>query len=170
MPRQAEQRWGPDWFRRLCVHFPLFYALWLLLSGARVDFLIPGVVAALAAAGVSLTIWKRGGRRLRLFAVPRYLLHFLWRSFVGGVDVAWRVFHPRLPVSPEFLSYRCRVSEETQRVLFCDSLSLMPGTLGARLEGGDALIHLLSRAGGEQRRLAQEEEAIARLFSREPPR
>lgn len=170
MTRQLQQKWGPDWRSRLCVHFLLFYALWLLLSGARADFLLPGAFAALAAAGVSLTIWKRGGRRLRLLALPRYLLHFLWRSFVGGVDVAWRVFHPRLPVAPGFLTYRCRVPEETQRVLFCDSLSLMPGTLGARLEGGDALIHLLSRQGGEERQLAQEEVEIERLFGREPPR
>jgi len=148
----------------LAPRFLLFYGLWLLLSGARVDFLLPGLVATALATAASALIWRGGGRRLRFGALLAYLPHFLWRSFAGGLDVAARVFHPRLPIAPAFLSHRCRAEEETARVLFCDAISLMPGTLGARLEGREALVHLLADEAAVRRQLEVEERRVADLF------
>lgn len=151
--------------RRWAGRFLVFYGLWLLLSQAQADFLFPGIFAAGVATYASLLIWQAGGRRLNAAALPGYLLHFLWRSFIGGVDVAVRVFHPRLPISPTFLRYRCRAEDENARVLFCDAVSLMPGTLVARLEGKRSLFHLLSSESASEGELEREEIRLARLFS-----
>lgn len=148
----------------LAPRFLLFYGLWLLLSEARADFLAPGLFAAALATAASARIWRSGGRGLRLGRLPAYLPHFLWRSFAGGLDVAARVFHPRLPIAPAFLNHRCRAEEETARVLFCDAISLMPGTLGARLEGREALVHLLADEAAVRRQLEAEEQRVAALF------
>lgn len=152
----------------LAPRFLLFFGLWLLLSGARVDFLLPGFVATALATAASALIWRSGGRRLRLGALLAYLPHFLWRSFAGGVDVAVRVLHPRMPIAPAFLTHRCSAEEETARVLFCDAISLMPGTLGARLEGREALLHLLADEAAVRQQIRVEERRVAALFGEVP--
>lgn len=155
-------------FRLLVSRFLLFYGLWLLLSEARPDFLVPGLAAAFLATAASAGIWRAGGRRPRPGALLAYLPHFLWRSFAGGVDVAVRVLHPRMPIAPAFLTHRCSAEEETARVLFCDAISLMPGTLGARLEGREALLHLLADETAVRQQIRVEERRVAALFGEVP--
>lgn len=150
--------------RSLVPRFLLFYGLWLLLSGARADFLLPGLAASALATAAGAAIWRAGRRRLRLGALLAYLPHFLWRSLAGGFDVALRVLHPRLPIAPRFVQHRCRAEDETARVLFCDVVSLMPGTLGARLQGREALVHLLSDEPAIRDQLAAEEARVRGLF------
>jgi multicomponent Na+:H+ antiporter subunit E len=144
--------------------FALFYGVWLLLSEMRVEFLLPGLLAAALAAGISGRIWRTGGKRLRVTALPLYLPGFLWRSLKGGVDVAWRVLHPRLPIAPAFMRHHCRETDETARVLFCDAMTLMPGSLGIRLEGYDLDLHLLSDEAHLRRGIEAEEQRMLDLF------
>lgn len=148
----------------LAPRFLLFCALWLLLSEARSDFLLPGLAAAALATAASVRIGRPGGGRLRPGALLAYLPHFLWRSLVGGLDVAGRVCHPRLPIDAAFLNHRCRLQGETARAVFCDVVTLMPGTLAASLEGREALLHLLSDDAALRRQLAVEEDWVLRLF------
>lgn len=55
--------------------------------------------------------------KLRLTTVVGQAPGFLWRSLLGGIDVAFRAFHPRLPISPAWLVYPVRLSPGTPRVL-----------------------------------------------------
>lgn len=147
-------------------HFFLFYGLWLLLCQFRADFLLPGIAAAALAATSSRLIWRKGGRRLSLFGLPGYLLHFLWRSLVGGVDVAARAFHPRLPLSLGFLRYCFRSADGTEQVAFSDAVTLMPGTLVVRLDQKEALFHVLSTETTSREELEEEERHVKGLFQR----
>jgi multicomponent Na+:H+ antiporter subunit E len=71
-------------------------------------------------------------------------LHFIWGSIVAGVDVAWRAFHPRLPLRPGFVTYACRIPAGTVRDLFLAMTSLMPGSLPTDVdERGVLLMHSL---------------------------
>lgn len=146
----------------------LFYAVWLVLSGGRGDFLLLGLPACLLAAAVSGAIRRRSGKRVRLVALLTYMPGFFWRSLCGGLDIAWRVVHPRLPVAPAFVRYACREEDEDARVWFCDALSLMPGTLAAGIEGREALVHLLAEDEAMAGKIATEERRIRRVFDDHP--
>jgi multicomponent Na+:H+ antiporter subunit E len=145
--------------------FLLFLGLWLVISEAHLDLLHYGVLAAAAATAISRLIWRRSGRTISIFAVLAYMPGFLWRSLMGGIDVAWRVFHPRLPIAPAFLAYDSRDDDETGRVLLTDILSLMPGTLGAGLAGRRATIHLLADEPATRRLIEEEDSRLAHIFA-----
>ncbi|MES9944702.1 MAG: Na+/H+ antiporter subunit E [Candidatus Thiodiazotropha sp.] len=56
----------------------------------------------------------------------------------SGLDVAWRAFHPRMPITPELIVYPLRLPPGLPRVILVNTVSLLPGTLGTEL-GGQAL-------------------------------
>jgi len=68
---------------------------------------------------------------------------FLWHSLLGGVDVARRVFHPRLPLQPGLITYTLRLPAGAARVFLANSVSLHPGTLSAELDGTTLTVHTL---------------------------
>ncbi|HSG57839.1 MAG TPA: Na+/H+ antiporter subunit E, partial [Paracoccaceae bacterium] len=84
------------------------------------------------------------GPPLRLWALARFLPGFILRSVVGGVDVAWRAFHPRLPIDPGWIELPVTLTAGG-RVALGAELSLMPGTLVAGSDGERMLIHVLNR-------------------------
>jgi multicomponent Na+:H+ antiporter subunit E len=147
--------------------FVLFYALWLAITEARADLIAFGMPVCLLTVALSHAIWRRGGRRVRLTGLLRYAPGFLWRSFKGGVDIAWRVLHPRLPIAPAFVLHDCRDADETGQVLFCDVISLMPGTLGAGLSDGEAVVHLLVDEPRTRRLIDEEEDRISGVLDSE---
>jgi multicomponent Na+:H+ antiporter subunit E len=72
---------------------------WILAAGAMSSWLIgaPVVLCAVLASGALLP-----GVSWSLSGLVRFVPFFLWRSLYGGVDVARRALHPRLPISPGF--------------------------------------------------------------------
>ncbi len=134
--------------------------LWLLLSGG--EAWLSGAVVALAATLLGMRIGLRGPRRLRPVAVLRFLLFFLHRSLAGGVDVAWRALHPRMPLHVGWLDYPLRLRHPGARALFLGAVSLTPGTLGADIRDDRVRVHsILERVEPDLRRL---EALIAALF------
>ena len=144
--------------------FILFYGLWLGISEARPDLLALGLVVALLTTAISHLVWQRSGRRISILAVLAYMPGFVWRSLKGGIDVTWRVFHPRLPISPAFVVYDSREMDETGQVLLTDALSLMPGTLGAGLDEQRATIHVLANEPSTRQLIAEEDSRVDHLF------
>jgi multicomponent Na+:H+ antiporter subunit E len=153
--------------RRFLLRFALFAAVWLVVSEGRPDFLIVGTLAAVAATLVSLRIWRAGGDQVRLVGLVRYLPGFLWRSLLGGLDVAQRVLRRRVRVAPVFVRHRLASADETRQVLLADILSLMPGTLGAGMERRATLVHLLADEPGLRRQLELEERRLDAVFARD---
>lgn len=127
--------------------------------------------AVLLAALVSLAALPPGGRRWRVAEIARFVPFFLLRSVQGGVDVARRAFHPRLPILPGILVHPLRLPEGPVRVFFAVVLCLVPGTLSIRLEGDALRVHLLHRDAPARERIEELEERVAALFGlrlREP--
>lgn len=88
---------------------------------------------------------------------------FLWWSLKGGLDVAWRVFHPRLPIAPELVDYPTRLPPGLPLFMFGNALNLLPGTLNAQLDGPIVKIHVLNRSGNFLPEVKALERRIARL-------
>lgn len=106
--------------------------------------LVIGVPAAILAARVSVRLFPPGGARVRWGAALPLCGHFLRDSIVAGVDVAWRAFHPRLPLRTGFVTCECGIPEGPRRDLFLGMGSLMPGSLPVEEHGdGRIVFHCL---------------------------
>ena len=58
-----------------------------------------------------------------------YLFVFTWYVVRGGVDVAYRVFHPAMPIKPGIVKIRSALQTDTGRSVLANSITLTPGTL-----------------------------------------
>jgi multicomponent Na+:H+ antiporter subunit E len=137
-----------------------FAGIWLVLTGADPGGLVIGAVAVAAAAGLSLVLMPpRAG--VALWPLAIMIPEFLWRSLLGGVDVARRVFNPRLPLSPGWKIMRTRLPDGGKAALGGE-FSLMPGTLVAGSKGDRLLIHMLDTRQDITGDIAREEACFAR--------
>jgi multicomponent Na+:H+ antiporter subunit E len=139
----------------------LFLGFWLLLAGPGLSDLPTGLAAALAATWVSLRLLPTSTGRLRYPALVRLALRFGQESIMGGVDVARRALHPRLPMQPGFLVYPVCLPLGAARNAFCAMTSAMPGTLPAGMdEGGALLYHCLNVEQSVAAQLTLDEELL----------
>jgi len=130
--------------RSALIRLAVFLGIWVVLDGTDPAGLLVGLAAAAAATWTSLRLLPPFPGRLRTFPLASLGLHFIWGSIVAGVDVAWRAFHPRLPLRPGFVTYACRIPAGTLRDLFLAMTSLMPGSLPTDVdERGVLLMHCL---------------------------
>lgn len=123
----------------------IFFGFWLLLAGPRtfqavgeagvgawpqlVGDLLVGVGSSAAAVWVSLLLLPASANPIHYGPLVRLGARFLWQSLVAGLDVARRVFDPRLPIKPGFIDFPARVPEGPGRAAFGAYTSLMPGSL-----------------------------------------
>jgi multicomponent Na+:H+ antiporter subunit E len=129
------------WARQV---FVVSLVVWLALDG--VGRLPAGLVVAVVAGVLAGALAVGRAYRVRPRALSAFAWLFMWGSFRGGVDVAWRALHPALPIAPRFVRYAHGLPRGQPRTLLVSVLSLMPGTLSADLEdGGDTVIvHVLT--------------------------
>lgn len=142
--------------------FILLFGLWLVLTGNDPSAWLVGALVAAAAAFLSLRLLPpEGGREVRLATTLRLVPGFAWASLLGGIDVAWRAFHPRLPLKPNWIAYPTRLPPGATRVSLGNQLSLMPGTLAAGGRGESLYIHCLDSDQPVAAQIAAEEQRIA---------
>jgi len=141
-----------------------FAIAWLVITEVDSHALIPGVALSVAAALLSLALQPQLAPRVHLAGLVRFMLFFAVHSAIGGVDVAFRALSPRMPLNPTCLCYPLRVDGGPATVLFANVLSLLPGTLGARLSGGTLEVHVLDYTPSTVADLARVEERVAGIF------
>jgi multicomponent Na+:H+ antiporter subunit E len=128
------------WLRR----FAIGYGIWLVLAGWSPWNAVVGIAAA------ALAVWAGGillpypGGSPAIPRIVRFAARFLWQSVAGGVDVAWRVFQPVMPLCPGIVKVAPRLPAGPGRLLFLALASLPPGSLACGVdEDGDLLFHCL---------------------------
>jgi multicomponent Na+:H+ antiporter subunit E len=136
---------------------------WALTEGSPAAWAFGVPVIALAV-GASMVLHPRRDWSLRPFGLARFIGFFLWQSLRGGIDVAGRALHPRLPIAPAMVDYRLRLPEGPARVFLADVVSLLPGTLSAALSDGRLRLHVLDERMPVTRALGTVEERVAALF------
>ncbi len=136
--------------------------IWIVLTAGGPGSLTVGVPVILAAALASAFLLPR------LPWSPRGILgfaaYFLVQSVRGGVDVARRALHPALPIDPAVIEYRFRIAGELPRVALTNTISLLPGTLGADMDDSHLYVHTLDRQRDIQGDIAIAEQRVASLF------
>jgi multicomponent Na+:H+ antiporter subunit E len=140
--------------------------IWVALTGADpASWIIGGPMVVFAVAATILL------HRDALFAVNPagvclFVPYFILQSFLSAIDVLRRTFSPRLPINPGMISYETFLPEGGARILFANTISLLPGTLSADLRNGEIVIHALDTDLPVWTNLQKLEVSIARIFLR----
>lgn len=150
----------------LALRLGLFTGAWVVVAGIDPSSWLIGIPAVIAASLASWHLRPQGATHPRLVPALAFIPFFLWSSLKGGVDVAWRVLRPRMRIAPGLHPYRLRLIHPSARVLLLDTISLLPGTLSADLEGDTLILHALDASDPEalESEIAQLERRIGALF------
>ncbi|MBT8117754.1 MAG: Na+/H+ antiporter subunit E [Gammaproteobacteria bacterium] len=162
IPTISGEDQGP-WLKRL-VLFAIAFLFWLILvwpvSPLDGSLLVGDIVAGLfAAALVALVMGEMIRTNLIRLLRPRcwfwlivYLFVFSYYVFRGGIDVAYRVFHPAMPIKPGIVRIKSVLQTETGRSVLANSITLTPGTLTIDVtDDGVFYVHWLNvRSDNEQ--------------------
>jgi multicomponent Na+:H+ antiporter subunit E len=140
----------------------LLFALvwWMLTEGDAQSwwFGIPAVTCAMIVSMALLPavplVWRE---------LPGFTPFFLWRSLQGGGDVAWRAFHPGMPIAPAVIDHPLGLPEGLPQVLMVNIVSLLPGTLSTALDGRVLRVHVLDSRGNFLTELKAVEHRVAKL-------
>lgn len=142
----------------------LFAFLWWVLAEGRWEAWGLGAVAVAAATWASLHLLPPSRRGFAIGGFLGFAAFFLWNSLRGGAQVAWMALRQRPGLRPALLELELALPAGAPRVLMLNTLGLMPGTLGVRLDGDRLKLHVLDErlpVAAEARTL---EAHIAHLF------
>jgi multicomponent Na+:H+ antiporter subunit E len=139
----------------------LFSLLWGILSQGAASSWWIGVPAVLLAVAVSAALLPPAPFVWSQFL--RFMPFFFLRSLLGGADVAWRAFHPGMPIAPDLIEYRLRLPPGLPRALMASAVSLLPGTLSASLDQDLLKVHVLDRRSDFCAELNAVEQRVARV-------
>jgi multicomponent Na+:H+ antiporter subunit E len=138
--------------------------LWWIIAEGQVGAWLIGLPAVLLAGTAGIYLGRTTFPRFSLTGLLAFIALFLRESVRGGIDVAGRTLAPGLRIQPGFKNYRLQLNDPSARVLLTNCISLLPGTLTARLDGNHVELHLLDTGTDPEPDLRRLEQAIARLF------
>ena len=141
----------------------LFVLLWWAVSDGNGSWAF-GIPVILLATVASYWLQPARGAWLRPLALLRLCGFFLYQSVRAGIDVALRALGPGLRLAPGMIEYQLRLPEGIARVLLLDTLSLLPGTLSAELNGDRLCLHVLDTGLPNEAEVRKVESYIAGAF------
>ncbi len=155
------------WIARL-VLFAVCFVFWLALAwpvspvdgSPLVGDILAGVVVS---AFVALVMREFVRVNLIRFLNPvswfwgvAYIPVFSYYVVKGGLDVAWRVLHPAMPIRPGIVRVRTILETETARTALANSITLTQGTLTMEVtDDGVFDVHWLNVTNAEDEAAAQ---------------
>lgn len=144
------------------VRTALFSFIWWALTNGDASSWWLGVPAIVLAVMASLTLippvpllWSAWFRFVPLFFI---------RSLIGGIDVAWRAFHPRLPIAPDLIEYPLILPPGLAQVVLVNTVSLLPGTLSVELSQSVLKVHVLDGGYDFKMEIVAIEQQVMRMF------
>lgn len=150
--------------RCLCIisRVLLFSIIWLILSDGNLSSWWIGMPAVFLAAASSIVlippvtfVWLEA---------LRFAFFFFIRSLAGGTDVAWRALHPLMPIAPNLVEYPLRISPGLPQVFMVNTVSLLPGTLSAKLDKCVLKVHVLDKEKDFMAEIESVERRVAQMF------
>ncbi len=145
--------------------------VWAVATGGDPASWIVGAPAAALAAWLSLVLRPQPAVRLSATGLIRFVPYFLWQSLRGGMAVAMLALRGRRHLEPLVCRIPSGLDTLPAREMALSTCSLLPGSLGADLDGQDYLVHALR--GPEDAVIADMrdiERRVARVFVRVPDR
>ena len=138
---------------RMAVLAALLATSWILWSG-----MLKPLLLALGALSCLLVVYL--AHRMHLFEHDVFSLRYsgrllrfwawLGREIVrSSLEVTRVVLSPSLPISPTVAEFDSRCRHPVDRTILGNSITLTPGTLTLRVEGGHFVVHALTEAGAQ---------------------
>ena len=156
------------------LEFLILLVTWMLLTWS---FAWPDVVAGVLVSLFAVLLFSdlfpaEIGRLLhprRFFWGLLYLPVFFWHVIKSNFDVAYRVFHPGMPIRPGIVKVKTSLRSEIARTFLANSITLTPGTLTVDCVGDHLYIHwinIISEDPEEETRLIVEkfEKYLRKIF------
>lgn len=130
--------------------FLVLFCFWILLSGNfKPLYIFLGIVCC---AGVSLfshNIFFAASSPFSLikkfFKLLLYLPYLLHQIVLSNIDVAYRVLHPKMPISPEMITLKTKLKSNISKVIYANSITLTPGTVTVDIEDDKFIVHALDK-------------------------
>ncbi|NNJ91975.1 MAG: cation transporter [Gammaproteobacteria bacterium] len=127
------------------------YAFWLLLSGYFLPLLLSlGGVSALILVWLLRRMDKVDAEPIAIricFKLMHYIGWLLGQVVISNIDVARRIWDPKLPIQPCWEKLDIKVSSHLEKTIYANSITLTPGTLTTDVKEGHFLIHNLTPEG-----------------------
>jgi len=82
----------------------------------------------------------------RYFQFLRYFPLFVWECIKANIDVAYRVSHPDMPITPGIVKVKTRLKSDTGLTFLANTITLTPGTMSVDVdrENGFLYIHWIN--------------------------
>jgi multicomponent Na+:H+ antiporter subunit E len=145
----------------------LFFAIiWLGLVEGNLDSLSIGIFVVVISSLISLKLIPPFP--LNLKATIPFAGFFLWRSLLGGIDVAKRVWSKKLLINPDIITFQISINNELAIALFINTVNLLPGTLVVDIKNNLLEIHVLDKNMNNLHELEEIENKILNLFKMLP--
>ena len=128
--------------------FLLLFAFWLLLSGHYdLWFMGLGFISSASAVFLARRMGTVDAEGLPLDLVPGLLRYAPWlfgTVIQANFDVARRILHPRLPITPTVIRVPAEQRTAPGRVSYANSITLTPGTISLEVSDDEIEVHALS--------------------------
>lgn len=134
--------------KRFLPPFLVCAVLWILWSGMLDPLILSfGLISCLLVAALASRmqlIESEPGPLLILIRMLTYLPWLTVQIVKSNIDVARRVWHPQMPVSPTIVTVRASQRTALGLVIHANSITLTPGTLSIDVEPGQIEVHSLA--------------------------
>ncbi len=134
--------------------FAFLFVVWLLFSGYFEPLLLTlGLLSCAFVVWIAVrqNVVDHEGHPVHLRPV-RWLSYTVWLAgeiVKANIDVAARIWNPKLPISPTVVKVPADMNELGQ-VIYANSITLTPGTVSIDLDNNVITVHALTREGAEE--------------------
>jgi multicomponent Na+:H+ antiporter subunit E len=157
-----------------------FGGLWWLLTKGEVSSWVIGIIVVPFSTWLSTILFNDTGigkncpahsvkkfQSIRVLRLFHFIPFFIQQSILGGWQIAKLAIRPSMPINPGFFQYNIRLQGSSARLFFMHLVSLLPGTVSAKLEKDELLIHVLEISPQNRNDINLCEQQVAKLFSGE---
>jgi multicomponent Na+:H+ antiporter subunit E len=132
--------------------FVVLFLLWISLADSlRLDEIVIGLAATILVVALTHHLFfedaevpNRGLRQVMLWI--RLLGHLLVEIVIANISIANLVLRPTLRLQPQVFRIKTSLKSDVLKTLYCNSITLTPGTLTIDIQGDDILVHGLTDA------------------------
>ena len=148
----------------------VLFGVWLLWSGHTEPLLISlGAVSTVSVVAVCRRMGLIDEEAVPLglpLRAPLFLPWLLWQVVKSNVDVARRILDPRLPIRPELIRVKAGQRDDLGRTIHANCITLTPGTVSVGVEGGEIIVHALTREAARGLQTGEMDRRVTRFEGR----
>lgn len=141
------------------------FLLWLVLSASYnpIHVSIGAIVAGM------IMWWTPPGpqhvRRLSWLAVIAYVPWLFGKILKSGLHVSRLILHPSLPIAPEIIHHKTKLTSDGEIVVLGNSITLTPGTITVEVAPGELVVHTIDKSACDDLVNGVFDAKVSRLFS-----